>query len=90
MFAMNTPFVSTIGVFMNIFTAMDISKEASLIKQLMTGYDSMIRPANSTSPAVVVALGLAMTEIVSLVSKTQNPNVTCTSPDLKRTETNPN
>ncbi|XP_022292441.2 neuronal acetylcholine receptor subunit alpha-6-like isoform X1 [Crassostrea virginica] len=50
---------------------MDISKEASLIKQLMTGYDSMIRPANSTSPAVVVALGLAMTEIVSLHEKTE-------------------
>lgn len=37
----------------------------------MTGYNPMIRPSNASNPAVVVALGLAMTEIAELVSKAQ-------------------
>lgn len=50
---------------------MDVSKEGALINALMTGYNPMIRPSNASNPAVVVALGLAMTEIAELVSKAQ-------------------
>lgn len=55
----------------SLTSAVDVSKEGALIKALTTGYNPMIRPSNASNPAVVVALGLAMTEIAELHEKTE-------------------
>jgi hypothetical protein len=46
----------------------ELGKEGQLIKAMMSNYDTLIRPTNLSNPVVVVALGLAMTEIAELVN----------------------
>lgn len=55
-------------LFQFYFITGEVGKEGQLIKAMMSNYDVMIRPTNFTNPVVVVALGLAMTEIAELVN----------------------
>lgn len=48
---------------------MDMSDEQRLFYTLMNGYERAVRPTKNSSQAVVVKLGITLTQIMDIVSR---------------------
>jgi len=59
----------------------DMPDEQRLFYTLMTGYEKAVRPTKKASEAVVVKLGITLTQIMDIVSN-ENKKETCNNFDI--------
>ena len=63
---------------------MDMSDEQRLFYSLMNGYERAVRPTKNSSQAIVVKLGITLTQIMDIVSAKKATNDHQSIVDLHR------